>query len=69
METQYKPLADRIAKEKKFDADIEKQARAMIEEFKKTVSYQESRAATAETARPRPASPAAAGPQPKGAGH
>jgi len=43
METQYKPLADKIAKEKKFDAEIEKQARAMIEEFKKTVSYDEAK--------------------------
>ena len=44
METQYKPLADKIAKDKKFDAEIEKQARAMIEEFKKTVSYDEAKA-------------------------
>jgi hypothetical protein len=44
METQHKPLADKIAKEKKFDAEIEKQARAMIEEFKKTVSYDEAKA-------------------------
>src|SRR5439155_1150569 len=43
METQYKPLADKIAKEKKFDAEIEKQARAMIEEFKTTVSYDEAK--------------------------
>jgi len=47
METQYKPLADKIAKEKKFDAEIEKQARAMIEEFKKTVSYGEAKRAAA----------------------
>jgi F-type H+-transporting ATPase subunit alpha len=45
METQYKPLADKIAKEKKFDAEIEKQTRAMIEEFRKTVSYDEAKAA------------------------
>jgi F-type H+-transporting ATPase subunit alpha len=45
MDTQYKPLADRIAKDKKFDAEIEKQVRAMIDEFKKTVSYDESKAA------------------------
>jgi len=49
METQYKPLADKIAKEKKFDAEIEKQARAMIEEFKKTVSYDEAKPAAAST--------------------
>jgi ATP synthase alpha/beta subunit-like protein len=47
METQYKPLADKIAKEKKFDAEIEKQARAMIDEFKKTISYDEAKAAAA----------------------
>ncbi len=47
METQHKPLADKIAKEKKFDEEIEKQARAMIEEFKKTVSYDEAKAAVA----------------------
>jgi F-type H+/Na+-transporting ATPase subunit alpha len=50
METQYKPLADTIAKEKKFDAEIEKQARAMIEEFNKTVSYDEAKAAAAPKA-------------------
>jgi F-type H+/Na+-transporting ATPase subunit alpha len=49
METQYKPLADKIAKEKKFDAEIEKQARAMIDEFKKTVSYDEAKVAAAAT--------------------
>jgi len=52
METQYKPLADKIAKEKKFDAEIEKQARAMIEEFKKTVSYDEAKPAPAASLRP-----------------
>ncbi len=62
METQYKPLADKIAKEKKFDAEIEKQARAMIDEFKKTVSYDEKKP-TAENVRPGPASPAPAEPQ------
>jgi F-type H+/Na+-transporting ATPase subunit alpha len=64
METQYKPLADRIAKEKKFDAETEKQVRAMIEEFKKTVSYDEGKA-EGGTDRPGPASPAPAGPQSK----
>ena len=66
METQYKPLTDKIAKEKKFDAEIEKQARAMIEEFKKTVSYDAAKPAatsadkkTAET-KPEAKQPAAA---------
>ena len=39
MDTQYKTLADKIATEKKFDAEIEKQARTMLDEFKKTVSF------------------------------
>ena len=45
MDTQYKPLADTIAKDRKFDADIEKQVRAMLDEFKKTVSYDDEKAA------------------------
>ncbi|HEX4745545.1 MAG TPA: F0F1 ATP synthase subunit alpha [Gaiellaceae bacterium] len=44
MDTQYKPLADAIAKDKKFDAEIEKQVRAMLDEFKKTVSYDDEKA-------------------------
>jgi F-type H+-transporting ATPase subunit alpha len=39
MDTQGKALADKIGKDKKFDAEIEKQTRAMLDEFKKTVSY------------------------------
>ncbi|HET7699570.1 MAG TPA: F0F1 ATP synthase subunit alpha [Candidatus Limnocylindria bacterium] len=39
MDTQGKAVADRIAKDKKFDAEIEKQVRAMLDEFKKTVTY------------------------------
>ena len=58
METQYKPLADRIAKEKKLDAEVEKQIRAMIEEFKKTIDY------TAKAV--RPASAQGEGPQAQG---
>jgi len=61
METQYKPLADKIAKEKKFDAEIEKQARAMIEEFKKTVSYDEAKAVAAAPAKAVEGGPADAG--------
>jgi len=44
MDTQYSGLRDTIATEKKFDAELQKQARAMIEEFKKTVSYAEATA-------------------------
>ncbi len=50
METQYKPLADKITKDKKLDPEIEKQLRAMIEEFKKTVSYDEAKVAAAAQA-------------------
>jgi F-type H+-transporting ATPase subunit alpha len=39
METQYRPVADKIASDKRFDADTEKQVRTMIEEFKKTNTY------------------------------
>src|SRR5581483_11120880 len=39
MDTQAKPLADRIAKDRTFDAEIEKQVRAMLDDFKKTVTY------------------------------
>jgi F-type H+-transporting ATPase subunit alpha len=65
METQYKPLADKIAKEKKFDAEIEKQTRAMIEEFKKTVSYEEAKAAAVEPKKPENVRPGPAVPQSK----
>src|SRR2546430_8803266 len=47
METQYKPLADKITNDKKLDPEIEKQLRAMIEEFKKTVSYDQAKVAAA----------------------
>jgi F-type H+-transporting ATPase subunit alpha len=51
METQHKPLADKIAKEKKFDEDTEKQVRAMIDEFKKTISYEPKKAEAAPDAK------------------
>ena len=41
METQYRDLADSISTTKTFDKEIEAKARTMIEEFKKTNSYQE----------------------------
>jgi hypothetical protein len=70
METQYKPLADKIAKDKKFDAEIEKQVRAMIDVFKKTISYDEKKAEAAPApVRPASASPTPAEPQSKEAGH
>jgi F-type H+-transporting ATPase subunit alpha len=52
METQHKPLVDKIAKDKKFDDEIEKQVRAMIEEFKKTVSYDEAKEPAGEAKKP-----------------
>ena len=39
LETQHKELADAIGSSKKFDAELEKQTRAMLDEFKKTNSY------------------------------
>src|SRR5687767_5311423 len=45
MDTQYKPLSDTIAKDKKFDKEIETQVRAMLDEFKKTVSYDDEKPA------------------------
>ena len=44
MDTQHKPLADKIAKDKTFDAETQKQVRAMLDEFKKTVSYDDDKA-------------------------
>jgi F-type H+-transporting ATPase subunit alpha len=64
METQYKPLADKIAKDKIFDAEIEKQARAMIEEFKKTISY-DDKAALAAAPKAETKKPEAPKPEPK----
>ena len=48
MDAQYKKLADTIQSAKKFDADTEKQARAMLDEFKKTNSYAEKPVDAAE---------------------
>jgi F-type H+-transporting ATPase subunit alpha len=39
MDSQYKKTADAIAESKKFDAETEKQVRAMLDEFKKSSSY------------------------------
>ena len=39
LETQYTQLAEAIGSSKKFDAELEKQTRAMLEEFKKTNTY------------------------------
>src|SRR5437867_339537 len=43
METQYKPLADKITKDKKLDPEIEKQLRASTEEVKNTLSSDEAK--------------------------
>jgi len=58
MDTQYKQLSDTIAKDKKFDAEVEKQVRAMLDEFKKTVSYEDKPAAPASPKAPSPDAPA-----------
>jgi len=55
MDTQYKPLSDTIAKDKKFDKEIEAQVRAMLDEFKKTVSYEDEKA---DKPAPKPAAKA-----------
>ncbi|MBI2773884.1 MAG: F0F1 ATP synthase subunit alpha [Chloroflexi bacterium] len=55
METQYKPLADAIARDKKFDEAIQKQAKAMVEEFKKTVSYADASPSEAKPERAKDA--------------
>ena len=41
LDTQYKQLGDAIGSSKKFDAELEQQTRAMLDEFKKTNSYAE----------------------------
>jgi F-type H+-transporting ATPase subunit alpha len=45
MDAQYKKTADAIAESKKFDAETEKQIRAMLDEFKKSSSYADKPAA------------------------
>ena len=53
MDAQYKKTADAIAESKKFDADTEKQVRAMLDEFKKSSSYADKPAAAkAEPGKP-----------------
>jgi len=62
LETQYKELADAIGSSKKFDAELEKQTRAMLEEFKKTNSYADKtpeKAAPAKTTQAKADAPKA----------
>ncbi|CAN5160363.1 F0F1 ATP synthase subunit alpha [soil metagenome] len=44
LDTQHRELADTIARDKKFDGEVEKQARAMLDEFKKTQTYDDAAA-------------------------
>ena len=62
LDAQYKKTADAIASTKKFDAEIEKQLRAMLDEFKKGSTYADKPAPTA--AKADPGKPAAAKPDP-----
>ncbi len=62
VDTQHKELSETLLREKKWSEDLERRIRAMLEEFKKTRTYDDQSAV-----RPAPASPAAAGAQTKGA--
>ena len=67
MDAQYKKTADAIGSTKKFDAEIEKQVRAMLDEFKKSSSYAVKPAPAAakpETGKPAAAKPEAKKPEP-----
>ncbi len=57
METQYRELADKISTDKKFDKEIEAQAKTMIEEFKKTNSYVDAKAETPKAETPKTDAP------------
>jgi F-type H+-transporting ATPase subunit alpha len=61
MDAQYKKTADAIAESKKFDAEIEKQVGAMLDEFKKSSSYADKPAPAA--AKPEPGKPEAKKPE------
>ena len=64
LETQHKELADAIGSSKKFDAELEKQTRAMLDEFKKTNSYADKRPEkAAPPAGPKADAPKADGPK------
>jgi len=66
LETQNKELADAIGSSKKFDAELEKQTRAMLDEFKKTNSYADKaleKAAPAKADAPKSDAPKADAPK------
>jgi len=52
MDAQYKKTADAIGESKKFDAETEKQVRAMLDEFKKSSNYADKPAPTAAKSEP-----------------
>jgi hypothetical protein len=66
MDSVGKNVTAKIAKDKAWSADIEKEVRAMLDEFKKTNSYTEEKAPAAtpaenlERAKPAAKTPAAA---------
>jgi len=63
LDTQYKQLAEAIGTSKKFDAELEKQTRAMLDEFKKTTSYAEKAPEKAAPSQKAAASPKADAPK------
>ena len=58
MDSVGKNVTARIAKDKKWDADIEKEVRGMLEEFKKTNPYTDEKAPAAPTQDKKPQAPA-----------
>jgi len=62
MDSMGKSVTAKIAKDKKFDADIEKEVRAMLEEFRKANPYTEEKAppAAATSRKEQPSTPKAA---------
>ena len=71
LETQYTQLAEAIGSSKKFDAELEKQTRAMLDEFKKTNTYADKapEKAAPKAASDKPAAPAATGTSKKQEAH
>ena len=63
LDTQNKQLAEAIGTSKKFDAELEKQTRAMLDEFKKTTSYAEKAPEKAAPSQKAAASPKADAPK------
>jgi hypothetical protein len=54
MDSVGKSVTAKIAKDKAWSADVEKEVRAMLDEFKKTNSYTDEKAAAASTEKKDP---------------